>query len=235
MNLQSIKSNRGAQADISVSDCDGNAVVDAIVSGSWETPTSSAPLNTQDVTTDSLGIASSTSPTVRKKDNGQFIYFVANVEKSGLTYDPENSVESGCINTDGSSCTAEPPPPPPPPGDTAHIGAMGGGSSSSSGSKWNALVTVTVHKDSHETYPNVSVNGSWSNGANGSGSCETNGAGMCSINKNNIKGRAGNSVTFTVNDISDASGSIYNSSANDVSPSIEILKPASSPSYRLNR
>lgn len=235
LNLLSLKSNRGAQADISVTDCTGNPVVDVVVSGLWETPTSSSPLNAPDSTTDNLGIATSISPTVRKKDSGQFIYYVSSVEKSGLTYDSENSVESACINTDGSLCTAEPPPPPPPPGSEAHLGDLGGGSSSSSGSKWNALVTVTVHKDPHEPYPNVTVNGNWSNGARGSGSCQTGGDGVCSITKNNIKGRTGN-VTFTVNDISDASGSIYNSSANDViSPSIIIEKPASSPSYRMKR
>ena len=227
LTLLNLKSNRGAEAEILVTDCVGNTVSAANVSGAWETPANPGPQPTSDETTDTTGIAISLSPTVRKKDGGQFTYFVSDVFKSGLTYDASNSVESACINTDGSSCVAEPPPPPPPPnGSDAHVFDLSGESSSSSGNKWNASITVQVHDNIHQDYSNVTVSGTWSNGATGSGSCLSDDNGICTITKNNLKARAGNSVSFTVNDISDASGSIYNSNANEVNmPSIDIPKP----------
>jgi len=65
------------------------------------------------------------------------------------------------------------------------------------GTKWNATVTVYVHKASEQPKSNVSVSAQWSNGASGTASCTTNSSGFCTITKTGLSSGT-TSVTFTV-------------------------------------
>ncbi len=63
-------------------------------------------------------------------------------------------------------------------------------------------MTITAHDDGEVPVANVTVNGSWSDGA--AGSCVTDGSGQCSLTNGNINRRTG-SVTFTVDSLTHAS------------------------------
>jgi hypothetical protein len=102
---------------------------------------------------------------------------------------------------------------PPSPGDAPmHVGDLNGSSAlTSNGNKWIATVNVTVHGDSsdgHQPIRGILVSGSWNGGASGEGSCITDTYGQCSIDKNNLKSNV-SSVNFTVNSLSDDSGTYY--------------------------
>jgi len=71
----------------------------------------------------------------------------------------------------------------------------------SNGSRWNAVVLITVHDVSEMPVSGVTVNGNWSNGVNGSGSCTTDNSGACSISRNNLKNNV-SSVDFAVSSLS---------------------------------
>jgi hypothetical protein len=100
---------------------------------------------------------------------------------------------------------------PPTPGDTPmHVGDLNGSSVlASKGNKWIATINVTVHDagsaDGHQPIQGILVSGSWNGGASGEGSCITEADGQCSIDKNNLKPNV-SSVNFTVNSLSDHSG-----------------------------
>ena len=93
-----------------------------------------------------------------------------------------------------------------------HVGDLNGSSAlTSNGNKWIATVNVTVHGDSsdgHQPIRGILVSGSWNGGASGEGSCITDTYGQCSIDKNNLKSNV-SSVNFTVNSLSDDSGTYY--------------------------
>ena len=80
-----------------------------------------------------------------------------------------------------------------------HIGDLDA-SSTRQGTKWNAIVTITVHNASHNLVANAIVSGKWSNGATGTASCTTGSNGQCTITKSGI-GNGKNRVTFTVNNV----------------------------------
>jgi len=71
----------------------------------------------------------------------------------------------------------------------------------SNGSRWNAVVLVTVHDAFETPVSGVTVSGDWSNGANGGGSCTTDSSGICSISRNNLKNNV-SGVDFTVSNLS---------------------------------
>jgi hypothetical protein len=110
------------------------------------------------------------------------------------------AIDSGSnIASDSNAVTvdnvAEPP--------TTHLGDLDR-SSTSQGSSWTAIVTLTVHDQSHNAVAGATVSGTWSNGASGPASCVTNSAGQCTLSKGSILKRMG-SVTFTVNNVTHAS------------------------------
>ncbi len=75
------------------------------------------------------------------------------------------------------------------------------GSSSNSGSRWNAVATVTVHDDGGGVVSGATVFGTWAYGSRSqSASCVTDGTGQCDVSFNNIPGFL-MSVTFTVDDV----------------------------------
>ncbi|MGH7556339.1 MAG: hypothetical protein ACREMD_00875 [Gemmatimonadota bacterium] len=106
---------------------------------------------------------------------------------------------------------APPPPPPPPPSGTMHVGDLDG-SSSSQGQRWTATVAIQVHDDAHGNVSGATVSGQFSNGTRGKRSCTTDAGGSCSVERSRIR-NTGNSVTFTVDDVTHASQS-YEPSAN---------------------
>jgi len=106
--------------------------------------------------------------------------------------------------------TPTPSPTPPPSSNSVHVGDLDA-SSLASGSRWNATVIVTVHDASDAPVSNVTVNGSWSNGATGTGSCITGADGACTITRSNLKTSV-TSATFTVTNL--VANFPYDSSAN---------------------
>jgi hypothetical protein len=85
-------------------------------------------------------------------------------------------------------------------GSSMHIGDLDDGSILTKVSRWNAVVTITVHDVDHNPIVGASVSGLWSDGATGSGSGITDDLGKCSITKSNLKSNV-SSVTFTVEDV----------------------------------
>jgi hypothetical protein len=78
---------------------------------------------------------------------------------------------------------------------------------------WNATVTITVHNASEAPVVGITVTGNWSGGTTGSASCTTNASGQCSVTSPNMNSKK-TSVTFTITNLSGASGYTYNSSSN---------------------
>jgi hypothetical protein len=111
--------------------------------------------------------------------------------------------------------------------NSIHVGDLDA-SPASNGSRWNAIVNVTVHDTSEMPIQGVTVSGDWSNGANGSGSCTTNSSGTCSISRNNLKNSVG-SVDFTVTNLSGAfsylSSSNHDPDGDSNGSSMTVLKP----------
>ena len=106
--------------------------------------------------------------------------------------------------------TPTPSPTPPPSNNSVHVGDLDA-SPAASGSRWNATVIVTVHDASEAPVPNVTVNGSWSNGTTGTGSCITGSDGTCSISRTSLKTTIA-SVSFSITGLS--ASVPYQSSAN---------------------
>jgi hypothetical protein len=81
-----------------------------------------------------------------------------------------------------------------------HVGDLDSSSTLGRKNRWNAVVSILVHDESENPLSDVTVSGTWSNGASGGSSCVTDGSGVCTINKNKIKISV-NSVTFTLDDL----------------------------------
>jgi hypothetical protein len=106
--------------------------------------------------------------------------------------------------------------------NTMHIGNLEGASVPGSRGKWDAEVTVTLHKGDHSvlSVAGATVSGSWSGSGKGTGSCVTNVSGQCTITKSNVRG---DSVTLAVTGVSLA-GYTYNDGDNDESI-ITVVSP----------
>ena len=118
-------------------------------------------------------------------------------------------------------------PTPPPGGTTMHVGDLDGSSSTGSRNRWDATVSILVHDENENPLSEVTVSGTWSNGASGSPSCVTDGSGMCTLNKNKLKISV-SSVTFTLGSLSHASiqyqaGDNHDPEGNEAG--FQILKP----------
>jgi hypothetical protein len=106
----------------------------------------------------------------------------------------------------------------------AHVASLSGSAASAPKNRWSASVTVAVHDAAHGPLANVSVTGSWSNGANGSSTCTTGGNGTCVLTKSGIKGNAA-SATLTITSLG-GEAVTYASAENDVSPvQLTVGKP----------
>lgn len=97
---------------------------------------------------------------------------------------------------------SQPPPPPPGSGAEMHVGDLDG-SSESKRRNWNAIVTILVHDADENPLGEVTVSGTWSDGASGNASCISAGNGACTISMNNLKSNV-SSVIFTLDDLSHA-------------------------------
>jgi thermitase len=86
---------------------------------------------------------------------------------------------------------------------TMHVGDLAGVGETVR-SKWQAIVTITVHDAVHGPVANATVSGAWSGGATGGAGCTTDGNGQCSVIKNNLKSNV-SSVTFTVSSVAHSS------------------------------
>ena len=87
----------------------------------------------------------------------------------------------------------------PPPTGPLHIGDLDG-SGTNSGSKWNVLVTITVHDVNHNPVANASVSGVWSGGFSGSAACTTDSSVQCTVSKRSLKSSRP-SITFTIGNV----------------------------------
>lgn len=115
-------------------------------------------------------------------------------------------------NTAGNSAysnvaSAQTPAPP-----TLHIGNIDGVTTRGSYGKWHATLTFTAHNAAEGVLGNVTISGTWSNGAAGTGSCKTSSDGRCTITLNNIASTSAK-ATFTINSVA-LSGYVYASSSN---------------------
>ncbi|MGD8707737.1 MAG: glycosyl hydrolase family 18 protein, partial [Nitrosopumilaceae archaeon] len=83
--------------------------------------------------------------------------------------------------------------------------------------RWSATVTATISEENSKPVSGATVQGTWSGGSTGMGNCTTDSEGICSVSKST----KGDSLTFTIDNVSGASIS-YNSSANIPNSSITI-------------
>jgi chitinase len=83
--------------------------------------------------------------------------------------------------------------------------------------RWSATVTATISEENSKPVSGATVQGTWSGGSTGMGNCTTDSEGRCSVSKST----KGDSLTFTIDNVSGASIS-YNSSANIPNSSITI-------------
>ena len=105
---------------------------------------------------------------------------------------------------------------------SVHVAALTADAQDASRGRWDALVTVSVADDQGQSISNVSVDGSWSNGARGSSNCITDSSGNCTVSSTGIKSNVG-SVVFAVDSLALA-GYQYDATANN-STTITISKP----------
>jgi hypothetical protein len=92
-----------------------------------------------------------------------------------------------------------------PPDQNMHIGDLDGESRlTRNGTRWGALVTITVHDADHNPVTDADVDGEWSvSGASAPAACTTDASGQCQVIRNGI-GLNHDSVTFNVTDVSHA-------------------------------
>jgi hypothetical protein len=95
--------------------------------------------------------------------------------------------------------------------NSIHVGDLDR-TSVKSGLRWNATVTIRVHKLSELPAANVTVSARWTNGATGTASCKTNASGVCAITRTGINSSV-TSVTFTVTQLT-LSGYSYSALSN---------------------
>jgi hypothetical protein len=118
-------------------------------------------------------------------------------------------------------------PTPPPGASTMHAGDLAGSSSASGRNRWDAAVSILVHDENENPLSDVTISGSWSNGASGSSSCVTDASGMCTLLKKRLKSGV-SGVTFTLNGLSHASiqyEPLDNHDPEGDGTSIQIAKP----------
>jgi len=103
---------------------------------------------------------------------------------------------------------------------TINLAGLSGSMTPGSRGRWSAAVEISVEDQDDNPESEVTVQGTWSNGATGSPSCITDINGLCTVEKNNLKGKV-SSVTFTVDSLSGA-GSTYNPADNLAGDSITV-------------
>jgi VCBS repeat-containing protein len=137
-------------------------------------------------------VAAPTNGSLTLNANGGFSY-TPNAGFSGtdsFTYRPNDGTVDGNVTTVTINVASS---------ATMHVGDLDR-QSTSQGTRWTALVTITVHNSSHAAVANATVTGNWSNGASGSSSCTTNASGQCTVTKSGIF-QFRSSVTFTVSTV----------------------------------
>jgi hypothetical protein len=215
------RSRWNAVVTISVHDGNENPAAGVLVSGVW----SNGATGSGECTTGSDGQCQIVKSNL-KNNVPDVTFSLDGLLGSGKTYDSDSNHDPDG-DSNGTTITVLKDPPPPEQGDTPmHVGGLeGNGVPASKGNKWNATVTVTVHNEGHDPNNGITVNGTWSGGTSGGGSCLTDSTGQCSIDKNNLRSSV-NSVTFTVDSLTDNSGTYYyESGANDTGSSIDITRP----------
>jgi hypothetical protein len=204
--------NRGrwnAVVYITVHDENEQAVDGVLVTGFWSTGASGS----DQCTTGTTGPGQCEIVKRNLKNNVSSVTFtVSDLNGSGSSYDGIANHDPD-RDSDGTTIIILKDATPPSPGDTPmHVGDLDGRSApASKGKKWIATVNVTVHvssSDGHQPLQGILVSGSWNGGASGEGSCITDDYGQCSIDKNNLKLNV-SSVNFTVDSLSDDSGTYY--------------------------
>ncbi|MBE0646079.1 MAG: S8 family serine peptidase [Bacteroidetes bacterium] len=110
----------------------------------------------------------------------------------------------------------------PPPTTFVHVGAVSG-SSALVRRNWNATLAVTVHDASHNPLAGVSVTVAWSGGVSGSATAVTGASGIAYITTPTINRK----ITYVDMAVTNLSGTniSYDNTANDVTPSLRILRP----------
>jgi hypothetical protein len=177
-----------ATVTITVQDSSGNPVQSATVSGSWSGGTTGS----TDCTTDSSGQCSVTSPSI--SDGTTSVSFtVTDIGGTGYSFDSTGTTSATVTCSSCSAVTTG-----------VYISDMTDSSTSPNhGGKWNAGVDITALEDgTNAPASGDTVTGNWSGGASGSTSCSTDSNGICTVSK----AAKGSSATFTVTDITNASG-----------------------------
>jgi GH18 family chitinase len=90
--------------------------------------------------------------------------------------------------------------------------------------RWSATVTATVFNENENAVVGAVATGEWSGSASGTDSCTTDFSGQCKLSTST----KGDSITFTVNDIS-GNKITYDSAINKVDSSITITKDGTNP------
>jgi hypothetical protein len=207
-----------AVVTITVHDGNENPVAGVLASGVW----SNGATGSGECTTGSDGRCEIVKSNL-KNSVSAVTFSLDGLLGSGYTYDSDSNQDPDG-DSDGTTIIVLKDPPPTEQGDTPiHVGYLDGSSvPASKVNKWNATVTITVHDEDSNLIGGITVSGTWSGGTSGEGSCTTDSDGKCSIDKNNNRSNV-NSVTFSVDSLTDNSGTYYyEPSANDPGSSIVI-------------
>jgi hypothetical protein len=204
--------NRGrwnAVVNITVHDENEQAVDGVLVTGDWSAGASGS----DQCTTGTAGPGQCEIVKRNLKKNVPSVTFtVSDLGGSGFSYN-DNANHDPDGDSDGTTIIILKDAISTSPGVTPmHVGDLDGKSALAfKGKKWIATVDVTVHgpgSDGHQPIQGILVSGSWNGSTSGDGSCTTDETGQCSIDKYNLKLNVG-SVKFTVDSLSDDSGTFY--------------------------
>ncbi len=87
-----------------------------------------------------------------------------------------------------------------------HVADLDATFSNQSTSNWQASVVVTIHSATHVALSNATVTGHWSAGNPSPVTCTTNNSGQCTFSRNGFSKATVPSVTFTVDNVTRATG-----------------------------
>jgi hypothetical protein len=176
----------------------------ARVTGSWNAGDASG--RTLTCLTNASGQCTLQSGRLNKNTEPQVSFGVIDVT-NGIPYDPYANHDLDADST-GTVVTVGLP--------TMHLGDLDGTSSSLNANLWRAFVTITAHDSTDAPLSGATVTGAWSAG-NASGrtlTCTTNASGQCTVQSGQLSKANAASVTFTVNNVTNAGTISYQPSAN---------------------
>ena len=80
-----------------------------------------------------------------------------------------------------------------------HVGDLDGSAATTVQNRWNASVTIEIHREDHQVLGGATVNGYWSDST--PATCATDSTGRCVLSRNDVTNKT-SAVTLTVTGVS---------------------------------